>query len=74
MLVKAETGQKFWGTMPNKIVDALRDSLGYDWAGSDKLTGSKVELTATVEPSEPGFAFFKRPSKATLVAVGAGLE
>jgi len=55
MLVKAENGQKFWGTVPSAI---------------DVERGDSVEFTATVERSDkdPKFGFYKRPAKASVTS------
>jgi len=51
MLVKLDDGNKVFGTVPS---------------GLDAEPGSRIEFTATVEPSrdDPHFGFFSRPTKA----------
>lgn len=55
MLVQADNGLKFWGTMPASV-------------NAEK--GDRVRLTGTVEPSKDDvlFAFYSRPAKAEVVA------
>lgn len=59
MLVRADDGQKLWGTVPSALFD-----------GSDMpLRGRKVQFSGTVEASgkDPFFGFFSRPAKACFV-------
>jgi hypothetical protein len=55
MLVKDESGYKVWGSVP---------------AALDVERGTRVVFVATIERSkdDPKFGFFKRPSKATVIA------
>lgn len=55
MLVKHESGYKVWGTVPS---------------GLNPEKGDKVRFTAMVEKSkdDPKFGFYKRPTKAMLLA------
>jgi hypothetical protein len=54
--VEAEVGSfKVWGTFPSSLY-----GLGVE-------KGSRVAMTATLEPREPGFGFYSRPTKARLV-------
>jgi hypothetical protein len=57
MLVICDDGQKLWGSVPGAI-------------RGDIERGDAVEFTATVEASrdDPKFGFFKRPSKAKILA------
>ena len=57
MLLKEESGNKLWGSVPSALIDQVE-------------AGVKVSLTATVEKSrdDDHFGFFKRPSKAKEVA------
>jgi len=60
MLVLADNGHKFYGTVPSNIV-------------MEAKAGDRVTLTATVEPSatDPAFAFLSRPTKAVLTPAEA---
>lgn len=56
MLVLVDAGWKVWGTKPAALDDAG--------------VGDRVRFTATVSPSDddPSFGFFKRPTKAEMLA------
>lgn len=56
MLVKSTDGWKVWGTVPSAISEVER--------------GDKVQFVATVTPSDDDakFGFYKRPSKAEVIA------
>jgi len=79
MLVKTEAGWKVWLSVPRSLQDAFHADLHkfrlgeYDGARSldglaGYLVGSTVTLTAEVTPSptDPAFAYGKRPRKAAL--------
>lgn len=73
MVVKVETPNGSWlawGTIPTTLVaalDAIRDPHGPN-CGIKDLKGKVVKFTATLKPGrEPHFAFFSRPTKATIV-------
>lgn len=57
MLVTADDGNKFWGTVPASL--------------SEVAKGDRVKFSATVNPSDNDahFAMFKRPTKASLVSL-----
>lgn len=59
MLVEADNGNRFWGTVPSSIEN--EDGIG-------GLRGHRIAFRGTVEPSDDDehFAFFKRPSNAVL--------
>jgi hypothetical protein len=58
MLVKLDSGEKVWGSIPSDII-------GND--GIQVLRGKEVSFTATFEVGDdPCFGFFKRPRKASL--------
>lgn len=53
MLVTREDGAKLWGSIP-RAIDVV-----------DK--GRKIQFVATITVKEPGFGFYKRPSKACIL-------
>lgn len=53
-------GYKLFGTIPASILDGVDDP--------KTLVGSQVKFTAKVEPKEPGFGFYSRPTSGELVA------
>ena len=64
MVVKTDIGFSAWGTIPTSIIDQLNEAgLSYQ-----ELKGMEVEFTASFSPSkdDPLFAFFKRPSNASV--------
>lgn len=55
MVVRDDRGFSVWGTKPSNLTVAVGDTVRFD---------------ATIEPSEkPDFGFYKRPSKATVLAI-----
>jgi hypothetical protein len=55
MLVQADAGWKVYGTVPASI------------AHIDALKGLRVTFTAKVEPKEPAFGFFSRPTNGAVL-------
>ena len=53
MTVETDGGVRLWGTQPRALYDAK--------------VGDRVSFTATIEPKDPSFGYFKRPSKATIL-------
>ena len=58
MLVELPDGNRLFGTVPSSIED-------------DVEIGDTVTLTGTVKVKEPGFGFFSRPAKPTLIKAAA---
>ena len=73
MTVKVETGEGVYlvnGTIPAAIFDACEDALTNVDGWLVALRGCDVEFNATLERSDSEhFAFAKRPTKATILAV-----
>jgi hypothetical protein len=73
MTVKVETGAGVYlvnSTIPAAIFDACEDALTNTNGWIHELRGCEVEFSATLERSDSAhFAFAKRPTKATIVAV-----
>lgn len=65
MLVKSAEGWKVWGTMPRSLEG------NYNTIGAEE--GDTVTFAAALTPSDddPLFGFFKRPTKASIVARGS---
>lgn len=63
MIVELTDGKRCWGTVPRGLLDFS------DW---DQLKGQRVEFVATVQPSpsDPHFAFFKRPTAGKILEGG----
>lgn len=55
MLIVREDGAKFYGSVPSNIQPKV---------------GDVVKFSATVQPKEPGFAYFTRPTKASVTQMG----
>lgn len=75
-LIVSDDGWRTWGTVPAAIESELWDTgllaPGYDPDDPPRLNRDKpfrVTMTATVKPSDddPKFAFYSRPSKASLL-------
>lgn len=71
MLVEVETPEgsyRVFGTVPRSICT-------YDICGKgiEAFKGRRVKLTATVQPKEPGFGFYSRPTGAQLVGETASV-
>ena len=64
MLVETEEGFRLWGTMPRALEG------NYNTVSAEE--GDTVTFTATLTASDddPLFGFFKRPTKASIVARG----
>ena len=56
MCIQDIDGAKWYGSVPSNL-QVKKDDV--------------VKLTATVQPKEPGFSFFSRPTKATITQMGA---
>jgi hypothetical protein len=69
MLVKVTAPDgvyRLWGTVPRAIVNTVEaNGVGPDGTAA-ALKGLAVTFTAKVEPKEPGFGFYSRPTKATV--------
>jgi hypothetical protein len=65
MLVETDDGFRLWGTMPRSLEG------NYNTVSAEE--GDTVTFTATLAPSDddPLFGFFKRPTKASIVARAA---
>jgi len=63
MLVRDDRGFKVWGTVPSALSEAAYEA-------ETTVNGSRVTFSATVEASEDDnkFGFYKRPTKAKLIA------
>lgn len=77
MLVELADGQRVFGSIPNNLWSEVEFLGGYRklaWDETDgvmkKLVGMELKFTATVERSskDESFGFFKRPTKASVVA------
>lgn len=64
MLVEIEPGARIFGTVPSILLAHT----------NEELKGRRVRFTAMVEPKEPGFGFFKRPTKAEIIEEGESDE
>lgn len=77
MLVEDDRGFRVFGTCPTELLNAVEAAYDAqptpefrdrdDWFKT--LKGQRVTFTATLEPKEKGFGFFKRPTKASLLDV-----
>ena len=61
MLVRSDAGWKVYGTIPAGISSGTEFSVRFE-----ELAGNRVTFTATIEPKEPAFGFFSRPTNATV--------
>lgn len=77
MIVRDERGFKVWGSIPNNLWNEVeflgsyrKNSWGETAGVMEKLVGMEVKFSATVEKSDrdEAFGFFKRPTKAEVVA------
>lgn len=70
MLVESDEGYRVWGTVPRSLEGGseYRDGQYVAVRGVDE--GDTVTFTATLQPSDndPLFGFFKRPTKARILA------
>ena len=70
--VKSDDGWRAWGTCPGnlELIDQPCEFEGETWTEQRTITkGDRLTFTATFFPSDddPGFGFFKRPSKGVLL-------
>lgn len=65
MLVEDDRGFRVFGTCPAALIDAI-EATGDEF---EALKGQQITFTATLDPKEKGFGFFKRPTKASLLEV-----
>lgn len=83
-LVRQDDGNKVWGSIPGSVIDLTLDTSYYDENGNlcveqsqvdgvEGLRGCRVRFTAAVERSrdDEHFGFYKRPTKAALLAGAA---
>jgi hypothetical protein len=64
--VALESGHRVWGTLPTSLYTTTRYNFG-DVTTPESLKGETIHFTGTIVPKGNDFAFFKRPSKASII-------
>jgi hypothetical protein len=67
ILIQTTNGNRVFGTLPRALEFEPGPHGGEVAINVQTLRGKRIRLTATVEPKEIGFGFYKRPAKAELL-------
>lgn len=67
MTVLDDRGFKVWGTLPASLEGHFAADSGSEWIEGAQQ-GDRITFTATVEPKDETFGFFKRPTKAEVIS------